>query len=426
MQHKIPVESLGPRGLAMAGAVAACVHCGFCLAVCPTYQVLGEEMDSPRGRILLMKSALEGGLTVEETLPFIDRCLGCLACVPACPSGVAYHELLPAYRARAEAGRSRGLVAGAARLVTHETLPYPGRFRAAAAVGRLAQPVSRLLPGPFAAMLGLLPPDLPRADPLPAIYPAEGDRRARVALLSGCVQSVLAPEVNWATLRVLAKNGVEVVIPPEQSCCGALAMHAGETRRARDLAGRTLRGFPADVDAILTNAAGCGSGMKEYGSLFRGEPEEAEAEQFAGRVKDVTEFLAGLGLRPPPSLPAPLRLAYHDACHLAHAQGVVAAPRELLRAIPNLALVDVPEGDMCCGSAGTYNLEQPELAGALGERKARNLLRAQGEAVACGNIGCLIQIRTHLERLGRPLPVMHTLQVLDQAYRQNGASAAAA
>ncbi len=406
----------------MARAVEACVHCGFCLSACPTYQVLGEEMDSPRGRIFLMKSALEGGLTVEDTLPYVDRCLGCLACVPACPSGVAYGELLPAYRAHAEEHRSRGLVESAARVLTHETLPHPGRFRLAAAAGRFAKPLRGLLPKPFAAMISLLPGDLPRADPLPAVYPAQGERRARVALLAGCVQSALAPEINWATLRVLARNGVEVLIPREQTCCGALAMHAGEARRARELAGRNLRVFPSDVDAIITNAAGCGSGMKEYSLLFRGRAQAAEAEAFAGRVKDVAEFLFEVGLRPPPPLPSPLRLAYHDACHLAHAQGVVEPPRALLRSIPNLSLQDVPEGDMCCGSAGTYNLEQPALAATLGERKARNLLRAKGDAVACGNIGCLIQIRTHLERLGRPLPVYHTLQVLDLAYSQGDGS----
>jgi glycolate oxidase iron-sulfur subunit len=269
-------------------------------------------------------------------------------------------------------------------------------------------------------MHDLLPGRLPASEPLPAVYPAVGERRARAALLVGCVQSVLAPEVNWATLRVLARNGVEVVIPQGQGCCGALALHAGEAARARALAGRNLGLFPADVDAIVTNAAGCGSGMKEYGLLFRGAAQEAEAEAFAGRVRDVAEFLGALGARAAPPLPQPLRLVYHDACHLAHAQGVTAAPRQLLRAIPNLTLLEPPEGEMCCGSAGTYNLEQPALAGALGERKARNLLLAQGEAVACGNIGCLIQIRTHLERLGQPLPVLHTVQVLDAAYAAGG------
>jgi glycolate oxidase iron-sulfur subunit len=377
-------------------------------------------MDSPRGRIMLMKSALEGDLKVEDTLPFVDRCLGCLACVPACPSGVAYNDLLPSYRAHAEAERSRGLVESAARTLALETLPHPGRFRMAAAAGRLARPLQGLMPGPFAAMLALLPDDLPSAQPLPEVYPAEGERRARVALLAGCVQQAIGPEVNWATLRVLAKNGVEVVVPRAQGCCGALAMHAGESGRARDLARRNLGAFPQDVDAVLTNAAGCGSGMKEYGWLFKGASEEAEAAKLSSRVQDVSEFLADLGLRQqPPALAEPLRLAYHDACHLAHAQGITDAPRKLLRSIPNLTLLEAPEGDMCCGSAGTFNLEQPELAGVFGERKARNLAGVQPQAIAAGNIGCMVQIATHLKRLGLAMPVYHTFQVLDRAYARN-------
>lgn len=420
MQHTIEADRLGPQGDAMAHAVATCVHCGFCLPVCPTYQLLGQEMDSPRGRIFLMKSALEGSLQVEEMAPYVDRCLGCLACVPACPSGVTYHELLPAFRAHAEPRRERSLIENIARALVHETLPYADRFRLAAITGRLARPLKRMLPGPFAAMVSLVPEGVPDADPLPAVYPAEGARRARAALLAGCVQRVLAPEINWATLRVLAKNGVEVVVPPDQGCCGALGIHAGEARRARELARKNLRVFAAahDVDAIVTNAAGCGSGMKAYGHLFRGLPEEKEAEAFAGRVKDVSEFLAELGFsQMAPPLTEPLRLAYHDACHLAHAQGVIEPPRRLLTSIPNLTLLDISEGDMCCGSAGTYNLEQPELAQAFGERKARNILSAQAQAVATGNIGCIIQIRTHLRRFHQALPVYHTMQVLDRAYQ---------
>ncbi|MCS6909761.1 MAG: heterodisulfide reductase-related iron-sulfur binding cluster [Anaerolineales bacterium] len=423
MQHTIPVHQLGAEGKVMAHAIEACVHCGFCLAACPTYAVLGEEMDSPRGRIFLMKSALEGSLTVEETLPYIDRCLGCLACVPACPSGVPYGELLPLYRAHAAPHRRRSLVETAAHTLVHETLPYPDRFRLAALTGRMGKPVQGALPGPFQAMLNLLPDELPSAQPLPSLYPAEGRRRARVALLAGCVQQALAPEINWATLRVLAKNGVEVLIPKGQGCCGSLSLHAGELERARTLARRNLRAFPRDVDAVLTNAAGCGSGMKEYGVLFAGQPEAAEAGAFAGRVRDVSEFLSELGLAPPPALREPLVAAYHDACHLAHAQSISAAPRQLLRSIPNLTLVEIPEGEMCCGSAGTYNLEQPELANIFGRRKAANILGTGAQAVVAGNIGCLIQIRTHLQKLGRPRPVYHTLELLDRAYKDGGQGA---
>jgi glycolate oxidase iron-sulfur subunit len=417
MQHTILIESLGPQGPAMAEAVEKCVHCGFCLSACPTYAVLGEEMDSPRGRITLMKSALEGALTIDQTLPYIDRCLGCLACEPACPSGVPYGELLMPYRALAEDQRSRGPVDSLARTLTRETLPYPGRFRLAAASGRLARPLKRFLPAKLGAMITLLPEDVPTAAPLPEVCPAQGPRRARVALLAGCVQQVLAPEINWATLRVLSHNGVEVVIPREQGCCGSLMMHTGDAADARRLARRNLNVFPADVDAVLTNAAGCGSGMREYGLLFKGEPDEAAAVSLAGRTQDVTVFLDALGLVPPPPLPQPMRVAYHDACHLAHAQRVTAPPRRLLRAIPNLELVDVPEGDLCCGSAGTYNLEQPAIAAALGSRKAANIQRTKADAVAAGNIGCLVQIKSSLKAIdGEALPLYHTMQLLDMAY----------
>ncbi len=416
MQHTIPVDQLGPVGEDMARAVEKCVHCGFCLPTCPTYVTLGEEMDSPRGRIFLMKSALEGGLTVADTLPFVDRCLGCMACVTACPSGVQYAELLTPYRARVEAQRPRPLVEKLTRRLVRETLPYPNRFRLAAVIGRLAAPLRALLPGALSAMLSLLPDHWPpNARPLPRVHPAGGKRRARVTLLAGCVQQVLAPEINWATLRVLARNGVEVVIPEGQGCCGALMIHNGDEVAARALARRNLRAFSHDADVVITNAAGCGSGMKEYGLLFKGCVEEAEALAFARGVKDVSEFLAELGIEPPPPS-QPLTIAYHDACHLAHAQRITEAPRRLLRAIPNVTLLDIPEGDMCCGSAGTYNIEQPALADAIGQRKAQNILRTGAEVVVTGNIGCMVQIRTHLRRLNKPRLVLHTMEVLDRAY----------
>lgn len=417
MRHTIPIDQLGPTGATMAHAIEQCVHCGFCLPTCPTYVALGEEMDSPRGRILLMKSALEGELVVEETLPYIDRCLGCMACVTACPSGVPYHELLTPYRALAEEKRSRPVLDKLTRTMVRETLPYPTRFRLAALTGKLAAPFRKLLPASLSVMLSLLPESLPPAGkPLPRLYPAIGQRRARVAFLAGCVQQVLAPEINWATLRVLARNGVEVVIPEGQGCCGSLMMHTGEAAAARDLARRNLPVFPKDVEAILTNAAGCGSGMKEYGLLFTGEPEAEAAQAFAHRVRDVSEFLAELGMVAPPT-PVPVKAAYHDACHLAHAQRVVDAPRRLLRAIPQLTLLDIPEGELCCGSAGTYNIEQPQLADAIGQRKAHNILRTGAEMVVMGNIGCMVQIHTHLQKLGQPLPVLHTMELLDRAYR---------
>jgi glycolate oxidase iron-sulfur subunit len=266
-------------------------------------------------------------------------------------------------------------------------------------------------------MLALLPASLPTAPRLPERYPAVGRRRARVALLTGCVQQVLAPQINWATLRVLARNGVEVVIPRGQGCCGSLSMHIGEAEQARALARRNLAAWPEDVDAVLTNAAGCGSGMKEYGLLFKGEPEEEAARRLAEKTQDVSVFLQELGLEPPPPLPEAITAAYHDACHLAHAQRVTAQPRQLLASVPNLSLVEIPEGELCCGSAGTYNLEQPEVAAELGERKARNILATGAQAVITGNIGGMTQIQAHLQALGHDLPIWHTMEVLDRAYR---------
>ena len=417
MQHSIPVETLGPQGEIMAQAVQTCVHCGFCLPACPTYRLLGEEMNSPRGRIFLMKEALEGNLALEEAMPYVDRCLGCVGCVPACPSGVAYGELLAGFRAYAEQRRTdRPAAQKAQRRLIRETLPYAGRFRAAATAGRLGKRLAPALPGSLQAMVDLLPAELSKAAPLPYFYPAQGARRARVALLVGCVQQALAPEINWATLRVLSRNGVEVIIPQGQGCCGALSMHIGEAGQAKDLARANLAAFPTDVDAVVTNAAGCGSGMKEYPALFKGLAEEAQAIAFAGKALDVSVFLSRLGLVAPPTLTQPLTAAYHDACHLANAQGVRSEPRALLNSIPNLTLLEIPEGELCCGSAGTYNLEQPAIAGQLGERKARNILTTGAEAIITGNVGCLTQIAAHLARLGRPLPIWHTVQVLDRAY----------
>lgn len=417
MQHTIPLENLGAMGAFMANAVEKCVHCGFCLPTCPTYAVLREEMDSPRGRIILMKSVLEGDLELEQALPYIDRCLGCLSCVTACPSGVPYGELLSPFRAYAQGQRQRPWIDRSARRITLETLPRPGRFRLAASMGNASRLLHKALPESYRAMLSLLPERLPPTSPLPSTYPAQGQRRARVALLTGCVQQVLWPEINWATLRVLARNGVEVVIPPEQGCCGALALHTGEMDLARQQALHNLKIFPADVDAILTNAAGCGSGLHEYPLLFQGTEGQEQAEEFAARVLDVSVFLDDLGIIPPLHPPETLHIAYHDACHLAHAQGVTAEPRRLLNAIPGVTIVPIEEAEICCGSAGTYNLEQPETASLLGERKVKHILATGAQVVVSGNIGCLVQLRTQLSRIQNPLPVWHTIELIDHAYR---------
>ena len=414
MRHSIPVDSLGPQAPSMAEAVASCVHCGFCLPACPTYLALGEEMDSPRGRILLMKGALEGELSQEEVLPHVDRCLGCLACVTACPSGVEYGDLLTPFRELAEKQRSRSRMEELTRTLTNQTLPYPGRFRAAAALGRYTKIFKPFLPAALRTMLDLLPERLPPRDKLPRLAPARGERRARVALLSGCVQQVLTPGINRATVDVLTSNGVEVVIPPSQGCCGALSMHTGAAEQARGFARRNFNVFKLDdVDAVVTNAAGCGSGMREYPLLFAGEAEEQVARDFAAKVQDITVFLDALGIEQPPALPAPMTFAYHDACHLAHAQGVTDAPRRLLAAVPNLTLVPIPEGEICCGSAGSYNIEQPEIAAQLGQRKAEAILGTGAQAVVTGNIGCMTQIDNHLRQLGHHLPIYHTVELLN-------------
>jgi len=391
----------------MADAIGSCVHCGFCLPTCPTYVTLAQEPDSPRGRILLMKEVLEGSLALEQALEPIDNCLGCQACVTACPSGVEYGDLIAAFRAHSEPRRHRPAAERAQRALVAHTLPYPRRFRAAARLGALTR---RLAPARLRPMLDLLPRRLPKAAPLPTVHPAAGTRRARVALLAGCAQQVLDPDIGWATLRVLARNGVETVVPRGQGCCGALAMHGGRAGQARALARRNLDAFPDDVDAVIVNAAGCGSGMREYGLLFAGEDDEPRAHALADRVLDVSAFLDRLGLVEPPAPTRPLRVAYHDACHLAHAQRVREAPQRLLRAAGHEVVIP-EEWELCCGSAGTYNVERPETAAELGRRKAANLRATGADVVAAGNIGCLTQIRKHLE-----LPIVHTIQILDRAY----------
>jgi glycolate oxidase iron-sulfur subunit len=417
MLHHIDPNTLGPQGEHMARAVKTCVHCGFCLPTCPTYQVLGEEMDSPRGRIFLMKNVLEGELSWNDALPYVDRCLGCLACVTACPSGVAYGELLTPFRAQAESHRQRTWIDRVRRTITLATLPYPTRFRLAARFGQLARRLG-LVPSVFHTMIALLPATpLPAARPLPELTPAIGARKARVALLAGCAQQVLAPNIGWAALRVLARAGVEVIVPRDQQCCGALALHVGEEAQARTMARANLRAFPDDVDAIVTTAAGCGSGLRDYPQLFEGEPESERASTFAARVIDIAAFLHRIGMPAVPPLPSPAKVAYHDACHLAHAQGVRAEPRALLRQIPNVTLVDVPNAGDCCGSAGTYNLDQPEIARELGLRKANALLSTEADIIVSGNIGCLTQIRSSLASLAssaRP-DVSHTIELIDRA-----------
>jgi len=422
MNHDIPVDQLGPQGEIMAHAIDACVHCGFCLPACPTYTLLGDEMDSPRGRIFLMKEVLEGELPLMDAAPHLDRCLGCMGCVTACPSGVPYGELITSFRGWSEPQRQRTPFDRAKRVAILKALPAPKLFSVAARIGQYAKPLAPLLPDALKSPLDLLPEHVPAMLDLPRFTPAQGQKRARVAFLVGCAQQALAPNFNAATLRVLARNGVEVVIPEGQGCCGAAALHTGARDEALKLARNNLAAFnPDDYDAILSNAAGCGAGLREYPEVLRGLEDEAAAKALAAKVMDISTFLARLsedgGLEPFMPASRPLKVAYHDACHLAHAQGIRAEPRALLKMIPNVSVLEVPQGDLCCGSAGTYNLEQPALAAELGQRKAKNVLSVQPDMVASGNIGCHTQIQSHLRRQGSGVPIHHTIEILDLAYR---------
>ena len=416
MLHTIQPDTHGPLGQHMADAVQACVHCGFCLAACPTYKELGQEMDTPRGRIVLMKQVLEGTLPVADALPHTDACLGCLACEPACPSGVPYRDLISPFRAWSENGRKRPIMERLQRWMISATLPYPKRFRIAAWLGQFGKEFTPLMPKSMRPMLDLLPAKLPAAQPLAPLYPALGKRRARVALLAGCAQQVLEPDINAATIEVLTRNGVEIHIPPAQGCCGALAWHTGDLASAQKFARQNLRAFPADLDAILTNAAGCGSGLHEYHLILAGQPEAEQAEHFRHRVKDTATFLAELGLSAPFPAQEKVRVAYQDACHLANAQGIRDEPRALLQAVPGLDLAELADAHLCCGSAGTYNIDQPAIAASLGTAKARAIIATGATIVATGNIGCMTQLRTHLAKLKSPILVKHTMQILRDAY----------
>jgi glycolate dehydrogenase iron-sulfur subunit len=406
-----------------------CVHCGFCLPVCPTYVLWSQEMDSPRGRIYLMKMAGDGVAEMNpKWISHMDSCLGCMACMPACPSGVDYGKLIEATRAQIQRNTARSLSEKLHRRLVFELFTRPDRLRAM----RLpllayqkfglqtllrASGLLKLLPKKMRAMESLMP-RLAQEEPVAEVTPAVGTKRLRVGLLLGCVQREFFPHVNAATARVLAAEGCEVVAPAAQPCCGALPVHAGEESAAVELARKTIDAFDsANVDMIVTNAAGCGSHGKEYGHLLRDDPDYAErAKSFAFRCKDISEVLAGLEPRAERQ-PLKLRVAYHDACHLQHAQGVRAQPRALLSSIPQLEVLEIPESAICCGSAGIYNLVQPAAAEELGDRKAGQIASANADVVATGNPGCILQIQSALARRGQKIPVLHFIQLLDASLR---------
>jgi len=424
-----------------------CVHCGFCLPSCPTYMLWGEEMDSPRGRIYLMKAGLEG--RAEMTDGFVghfDACLGCMACVTACPSGVQYAPLIEATRGRIERQHSRSLGDRLFRSAIFAVMPFPARLRIALLplvvfgwirnVGRVlwagqsagterTRPTSGIVVR-LLAMLDLAPRVTLASLLVPAVperTPAIGERRMTVGLLTGCAQRVLFPKVNRATANVLAAEGCDVIAPATQGCCGALALHAGRLDEARAFARQTIAvferaGVGGDIGHIVVNAAGCGSSMKEYGQLLAGDSAWAErARAFSAKVRDASEIVDELGPPRAPRHPLKLRVAYQDACHLAHAQGIRQAPRNLLASIPGVELLPIAEADVCCGSAGIYNLVEPATAQQLGDRKAGCLAAVTPDVVASANPGCTLQIAAAARRRGVEWHILHPMEILDLSIR---------
>lgn len=409
-----------------------CVHCGFCLPTCPTYLLWGEEMDSPRGRIQLMTQVAEGEPMTDAMVEHWDACLGCMACVTACPSGVKYDRLIEDTRAEVEEVHRRSPSERALRGLVFSLFPHPRRLRLLLGPLRGVQAVgldralrrTGLLErvAPSLAAMERLAPRLSRSERLPERLPASGEQRMVVGMLTGCVQGAFFPAVNAATARVLQAEGCEVVVPPTQGCCGALSAHNGRAEEARRFARRLVEVFESTgVERVVVNAAGCGSTMKEYAALLADDPAyAARARAFEDKVRDVSEVLDELG---PVAERHPLEVtvAYHDACHLGHAQGVRAAPRRLLEAIPGLQLREIAEADICCGSAGVYNVLHPEPARELGDRKAAHILATGAEVLVTANPGCLMQVATALERRGGPegssLRLAHTVEVLDASIR---------
>ena len=411
-----------------ADLIADCVHCGFCLPACPTYRSWALEADSPRGRIDLMKGVEEGAIGLGPSVAkHIDLCLGCMACVTACPSGVRYDLLIESARVNVERETKRGFFDSTFRNLIFAILPYPSRLStlrlplaiyARSGLRRLlrATRVLALLPLRLQQLEELAPP-LASEQALPTFVEARGLRRKTVGLVAGCVQRVFFPNVNAATIRVLRAEGCDVVIPPGQGCCGALSLHAGRLKEAKRFARSLIERFEGErLDAIVVNAAGCGSAMKQYGELFAAEPGMQErAQRFASRVRDASEFLADL-VPVAPRAPLAKRIAYHDACHLAHAQRIREQPRRLLCGIPGVELVEVPDGDQCCGSAGTYNLFEPHSAREIGDRKADNVVSATGaELLASANPGCTLQIQSRLRARQKSIDAAHPIEILDRS-----------
>jgi glycolate oxidase iron-sulfur subunit len=418
MQTSFSLAQLADPDIQEADAILrACVHCGFCTATCPTYVLLGDELDSPRGRIYLIKDMLENDRpATPELVKHIDRCLSCLACMTTCPSGVHYMHLVDHGRRRIEETYDRPLADRLVRTLLATVLPRPGLFRLALVGAWLARPLARFLPARIAAMLRLTPARLSAPSPVdqPQVFPAEGERVKRVALLTGCAQQVLAPEINEATIRLLTRHGCEVVVAAGAGCCGALVHHLGEEAPALAFARANIDAWQAAIedgglDAVVANASGCGTQLKDYGFMLREDETHAQsAERISGLARDVTELLTEIGLAPPVRETG-LHVAYHSACSMQHGQRITSEPKALL-AVAGFRVLDIPEGHLCCGSAGTYNILQPELATRLRDRKIANIESIAPDLIATGNIGCMTQLGAAAK-----LPIVHTVELLDWA-----------
>jgi glycolate oxidase iron-sulfur subunit len=424
VQTNFTLDQLAGPGIAEAESILRkCVHCGFCLATCPTYVTLGNELDSPRGRIYLIKDMLENGRAADAMVTtHIDRCLSCLSCMTTCPSGVDYMHLVDHARAHIEKTYRRPFIDRLTRAALAFVLPHPGRFRVALGAARLARPAASLLGRvaalkPLAAMLSLAPRAVPSrsASAAPAVHRAAGRRQGRVAILTGCAQSVLRPQTNEATIRLLNRLGVEVVVPKKEGCCGALVHHMGREDDALIFARRNVDVWTREIetgglDAIIVTASGCGTTVKDYGHMLAGDPAYAGKAALVSKLAmDVTEFLATL-VMPEPSLATGLNVAYHSACSLQHGQKVTRVPKDLLKAA-GFMVKEPAEAHLCCGSAGTYNILQPDIATRLRDRKVKNIGKTGADLVAAGNIGCITQIASAAR-----LPVVHTVELLDWAY----------
>ncbi len=414
-----------------------CVHCGLCTAACPTYLETGNENDSPRGRIYLMRAVTDGRVELgPSTIRHLELCLDCRSCETACPSGVQYGRLIEPFRIAMQQRGPGGKPAKKdwfQRWILYGLFPYSNRLRLSLLPVKLMQwtrldrlfaaiGLMKLLPRKLQRMHALLPNPIQDAPRLPEFLPAIGPRRAKVALFTGCVADAMFRRVHWATAKVLQANGCEVVIPRSQVCCGAIHYHSGAGEPAVALARQNAAAFPQDVDAVIINVAGCGSMLKDYGHIALEIPEAApfhdELQGFAGKVKDIHEFLAKLG-PVTPRHPVPMKAAYHDACHLVHAQRIREQPRQLLSLVPELQLLPLAESDICCGAAGSYNLTEPEMADRLGQRKLNHIVESGADAVLSGNAGCTLQIQSQLRAAGHAIPVLHPMEVLARAYGDN-------